>query len=74
MEGPIAPMDCVSEDETEQSCPLIPTCETRPVWIKVRDSIAEAIDSVSLADLVAQSPRKNGGLRLVPAAGAEEIS
>jgi Rrf2 family protein len=74
MEGPIAPMECVSEDESEQTCPLIPNCETRPVWIKVRDSIAEAIDSVTLADLVAQSVRKGGGLRLAPAAGAEDLA
>lgn len=52
MEGPVAPMDCVSEDEADQTCPLIPACETRPVWIKVRDSIATAIDSVTLADLI----------------------
>lgn len=52
MEGPIAPMDCVSEDEADQTCPLIPNCETRPVWLSVRDSIIGAIDSITLADLV----------------------
>ncbi|MGI8643502.1 MAG: RrF2 family transcriptional regulator [Thermomicrobiales bacterium] len=52
MEGPVAPMDCVSEDEADQTCPLIVGCETRPVWIKVRDSIIEALDSTTLEDLV----------------------
>jgi Rrf2 family protein len=52
MEGPVAPMDCVSEDIDDQTCPLIDACETRPVWLKVRDSIVEAIDSMTLADLV----------------------
>lgn len=52
MEGPIAPMDCVSEDVTDQTCPLIPNCETRPVWLRVRDSIIGAIDSITLADLI----------------------
>lgn len=52
MEGPVAPMDCVSEDQADQTCPLIEGCETRPVWLKVRDSIVEAIDSMTLADLV----------------------
>ncbi len=56
MEGPVAPMDCVSEDPADQTCPLIEGCETRPVWLKVRDSIAEALDSTTLADLV--DPRK----------------
>jgi len=55
MEGPVAPMDCVSEDIADQTCPLIEGCETRPVWLKVRDSIAAAIDSLTLADLVNQS-------------------
>lgn len=58
MEGPVAPMECVSEDPADQTCPLIPACETRPVWEKVRDSIAEAIDSVSLADLVRQGEER----------------
>lgn len=56
MEGPVAPMDCVSEDETEQTCPLIIGCETRPVWLKVRDSIIEALDSTTLEDLVRVAP------------------
>jgi Rrf2 family protein len=52
MEGPVAPMECVSEDESEQTCPLIDNCETRPVWLKVRDSIVDAIDSMTLGDLI----------------------
>jgi DNA-binding IscR family transcriptional regulator len=52
MEGPVAPMDCVSEDVSEQTCPLIEGCQTRPVWLKVRDSIVDAIDSMTLADLI----------------------
>lgn len=51
MEGPVAPMDCVSEDILDQTCPLIDGCETRPIWVKVRDSIVEALDSTTLADL-----------------------
>lgn len=58
MEGPVAPMDCVSEDEADQTCPLIDGCETRPVWLKVRDSIVEALDSTTLADLINASPRR----------------
>lgn len=58
MEGPIAPMDCVSENIEDQVCPLIDGCETRPVWLKVRDSIIEAIDSTTLADLISQGNRR----------------
>jgi len=52
MEGPVAPMDCVSEDPADQTCPLIDGCQTRPVWLKVRDSIIDALDSMTLADLI----------------------
>lgn len=54
MEGPVAPMDCVSEDPADQTCPLIDGCETRPVWLRVRDSIIDALDSMTLADLIRQ--------------------
>ncbi len=54
MEGPVAPMNCVSEDIEEQTCPLIDGCETRSVWMKVRESIVEALDSTTLADLIAE--------------------
>lgn len=58
MEGPVAPMDCVSEDLADQTCPLIDGCETRPIWIKVRDSIVDALDSTTLADLLKASGRR----------------
>lgn len=54
MEGPVAPMECVSEDPNDQTCPLIDGCETRPIWLKVRDSIVDALDSTTLADLIAK--------------------
>ncbi|MGH2613695.1 MAG: RrF2 family transcriptional regulator [Thermomicrobiales bacterium] len=58
MEGPVAPMDCVSEDISEQTCPLIEGCETRPVWLQMRDAIVFTLDSNTLGDLISQSPRK----------------
>ncbi len=56
LEGPIAPMDCVSEVEPEEQCPLIDGCATRVVWLKVRDNIIDALDSTTLGDLV--TPRR----------------
>ena len=64
MEGPIAPMDCVSEDIADQTCPLIEGCETRPVWLRLRDSIVEALDSQTLADLVTTSDRERAARQL----------
>ncbi|HET7035671.1 MAG TPA: Rrf2 family transcriptional regulator [Thermomicrobiaceae bacterium] len=60
MEGPIAPMICVSEDASDGDtdlCPMIDGCATRVVWLKVRDSIAAALDSTTLADLLGKPTR-----------------
>lgn len=58
MEGPVAPMECVSEDISEQTCPLIEGCETRPVWLRMRDAIVTTLDSSTLADLISQAPKR----------------
>jgi Rrf2 family protein len=59
LEGPVAPMECVSEVEPEDPCPLLDGCATRVVWLKVRDNIVEALDSTTIGDLLEQSrPRK----------------
>ncbi len=65
MEGPIAPMDCVSEDPADQTCPLIEGCETRPVWLRLRDSIVDSLDSQTLADLIADAPGPSSGAKPV---------
>ncbi len=67
MEGPVAPMDCVSENPADQTCPLIEGCETRPVWLAVRDSIAATLDSMTLADLVEQGRRRRRSPVAAPA-------
>lgn len=55
LEGPVAPMECVSEVESDDLCPLIDGCATRVVWLKVRDNIVEALDSTTLEDLIVAS-------------------
>lgn len=72
LEGPVAPMDCVSEVESDDQCPLIDGCATRVVWLKVRDSIVEALDSTTLADLVQQHNRHAG--QTAPAYEAPVVS
>lgn len=51
MEGPIAPVDCVSEVEPTE-CDNADFCITRTVWARVRDRLAEVMDSISLADML----------------------
>lgn len=56
LEGPIAPMDCVSEEENEL-CERAGTCITRGIWEKVRDSITEVLDSITLEDMCAEAEK-----------------
>ena len=42
LEGPISPVDFTEEDDPAK----------RDLWLRIRDSIAEVLDSTSLADLI----------------------
>lgn len=50
LEGPIAPVYCVSEEDPGE-CDEAESCITRSVLAKVRDGIAGVLDSISLADM-----------------------
>lgn len=50
LEGPIAPVECVNEF-TPTECDNADYCITRSVWARVRDSIIEVLDSISLDDM-----------------------
>ena len=56
LEGPIAPVECVSEEDPE-ICKKAECCVTRGIWEKVRDSIAGVIDSITLEDMVKDAER-----------------
>lgn len=63
LEGPIAPVYCVSEEDPG-NCDEADYCITRTVWARVRDSIAGVLDAISLADMCreaeeAQQKREN---------------
>ena len=51
LEGPIATVDCVSEEQPE-CCAKAKNCLTRTIWEKVRDSIAEVLDSITLENML----------------------
>lgn len=54
LEGPLAPVDCVSELNPDD-CKRADSCVTRMIWTQIRDSISDILDSYSLADLVNES-------------------
>jgi Rrf2 family cysteine metabolism transcriptional repressor len=52
LEGPIAPVECTDQKSGEECCEKTNFCVTREVWVKVRDSINDVVDSITLADLL----------------------
>ncbi len=52
LEGPIAPMVCASEDPAHAGiCERMDFCNVNHLWTTVRNAIAGALDSITLADL-----------------------
>jgi Rrf2 family cysteine metabolism transcriptional repressor len=53
LEGPIAPMMCATDDpEHAITCDRSARCTVNVLWVRVRDAITGALDSMTLADLV----------------------
>jgi DNA-binding IscR family transcriptional regulator len=57
LEGPIAPMICVTDDPSHMTCDRSGHCTVNIMWVRVRDAIAGALDSMTLADLVPVTAR-----------------
>ncbi len=56
VEGPITPVDCLSEINSSDCCHRKSNCLTRQVWEKLRDRINDVLDEVSLNELVEIKP------------------
>ena len=56
VEGNLNPVDCSAS--VEESCENSGACVAKYVWQKVNDSINKAVDSISLAELVAKIPEE----------------
>ncbi len=53
LEGPIAPMMCASDDpEHAIVCDRSARCTVNVLWVRLRDAITGALESMTLADLV----------------------
>jgi Rrf2 family protein len=59
LEGPLAPMGCVSVTSYE-ACSLEPTCLLQPLWGLVRDTVADVLDATTLQDLLDQNIQLKG--------------
>ncbi len=54
LEGPIMPVECLDEDKNIHVCDKTADCLTKMVWIKLKDSIDELLDSITLEEILNQ--------------------
>lgn len=75
LEGPIAPMICASEDPTDHLCDRTARCTVNVLWLKIRDAIADTLESITLADLLPARPiALESTVRVVPGAPVPDAS
>lgn len=68
LEGPISPMVCATEGDAGIGCERHDFCGASLVWERVRDSVAQALDSLTMADLATSraTPLPPGTIPLRP--------
>ena len=56
LEGPVSMTDCINDEQVHRSCMLEVLCPMRLKWKGVNDIIVEALQKMSLAEMVEQVP------------------
>ncbi|MBI4735600.1 MAG: Rrf2 family transcriptional regulator [candidate division NC10 bacterium] len=51
VDGPVAPIFCVSEENPREHCSQETFCALRDVWAEVRDAVSAIVDHTTLADI-----------------------
>lgn len=51
LEGPVAPVECLTVEYVPGSCEREPVCLSQTVWHRVKESVDRVLDSLTLADL-----------------------
>ena len=58
LDGDFAPVDCVADDYEAGTCVREEQCTSRFVWERLKTSVNELLDSITLADLC-EEPQEN---------------
>jgi Rrf2 family transcriptional regulator, cysteine metabolism repressor len=62
LEGPIAPVECVSNPGM---CTRAPSCATRDVWSDLAQAMCGVLETTSLQDLVERQRKKETGEKII---------
>lgn len=66
LEGPLVIAACVGDGDFAGNCDREGICTTKSMWLRLRDSIAEVLDSTSLADLSEETAGRNENAGATP--------
>ena len=70
LEGPVAPVECLELEYAPGSCVRESVCLSRGVWARVKASVDQVLDSITLADLCCGTDGPNGTFIPVEQLGA----
>ena len=56
LEGEVVPVECLSLDYLAGMCARETACLSRPMWQRIKDSIDQVLDTMTLADLEHEPP------------------
>ena len=60
LEGPLYPVDCVSDGDASCGAADCDGCVAKPVWEKIYQSLSGVVDSIPLSDLIAKPGETDG--------------
>lgn len=60
LEGPLAPVACLMEDENKEMCERYETCVTRTLWARLKQEMNAAVDESTISDLMKAYMDMNG--------------
>lgn len=59
LEGDLQPVNCAEVTGDGESCSASDNCVTKFVWIRITDSINNAVDSIMLSELIEESEKNS---------------
>ena len=62
LDGDITPVHCVASKPLSKGCKMIDKCVTKTVWKKLKDTVDNLFDSVTLKDLCNDAKKNISGL------------